>query len=172
VSRRGVTLVETVVVVALAALFLGVLYQFWTTAARYSVKAEARLSLLQQAQVGLLSVSRELQMARRLVYPAPGPDAKSGVAVITTDGEALLFRLDAAGKRLVRYSFKTRQTKQVLASVLDVRCRVPAVPSGRDPGLVHLTVSLAGADGKPIFLVTSARLRPLDDACPVDRFPW
>ncbi|MBI4861024.1 MAG: hypothetical protein HY815_12325 [Candidatus Riflebacteria bacterium] len=70
---------------------------------------------------------------------------------------------------LRRVVLDTGASETLIDGVADFECRVPPVPGGRDPDLVHLTLTLAIAGGEPVTLVTSAKLRPLDVRCPINR---
>jgi len=178
VATHGLTLVEIVVTAMLFSILLVSAYQVWVGSTRHSASLEARVPILQKAQIGLTSITREIQSSRRLLYPAPGGTDQTGVGLINGQGQFVMFGLDRSRQStqtaqpsgsVYRFDWESGSRKTILEGVLDLRCQVPVVPSGRDPDLVHVTLKLSGAGGRPVFLVTSVRLRPLDIRCPIDR---
>lgn len=173
---RGTTLIEMLVVVGLASVFLAAFWTFFRTATRYSVNLEARFRAVSDAQSALAVITRELHLARRVVHPAPGRTAK-GVTLVGAAGDAVQFAFEPgpaqlpaapASGSLVRFGLGG--TRRVLMTrVLDLAARVPELPPGRDRRLVHLTLTVEGPGGRPLYLVTSARMRAQDLACPIDR---
>jgi len=168
-GAQGLTLLEILVVLACASLILGVAYQFWTTATRYSRNLQGRFELLSRTQLTITRLHRELASSRRILYPAPGRTA-SGLGVINGNGQAVVYRLDreASPQRLLRHETGT-DPSILQEGILDCQFKVPVTPAGRDPGLVHLTLSLSGPGGRSVPVFTSMRLRPLDMRCPVYR---
>jgi prepilin-type N-terminal cleavage/methylation domain-containing protein len=167
--RRGVTLVEIVVVLACAAMLLGILYQLWVTATRYSRELEARFDILSRAQVALARLSRELAGSRRVLYPAPGR-AEESLVVIDGLARPVTYWLDRTGQpaRLMRTEAGS-PPGSFLEGVLECRFKVATSPEGRDPGLVHVTLGLAGVPGRSVPVFAGVRLRALDVRCGVYR---
>lgn len=175
-NRRNLafTFIEMMVVVGLVLLCLTMLYQFWVTSTRISVDLEARITALRAAQLGASQLAQEVRMARRILYPAPGTADAAGVSVIAGDGTPLLFGCEppAAGARagrLYRVDLNTGARRFLATGVLALHCRVPAIPTGRDPDQVHVTLVMEGPQGKPLYLVSSARPLGLDVTCPTNR---
>lgn len=172
-TRRGFTLAEMMVVVAVAATLICTLMTLWTSSHKYSVQLEERFTLLARAQVGLHTLCREIQFGRRVAYPAAG-GTETALALLDEKGALVQYALQPGTPEkpgwLSRRALGSPGNPTVLLSgVLDARFRVPAVPRGRDPDLVHVTLTLAGPGGKPVYLVTSARLRAPAPGCPVER---
>jgi prepilin-type N-terminal cleavage/methylation domain-containing protein len=171
--RAGFTLLEIVMVLALSLLVLGMLYQAWVTATRYSYDLEARFTALSKMQVSLVSLTRQISQARRVLYPAPGGKEQDGFSIARGDGKVVLVRLvvrtpDRLGF-LEQIDMRTGERSILMDGVLNVQCRVPAVPPGRDPDILHITLTMAGPRDQPLYVMASARLRPLDARCPISR---
>lgn len=170
--RRAVTLAEILIAVAVGATVLATVMTLWSTSRRYSRALEERFMLLARAQVALSSLAREVQLARRIVHPAPGA-TEGWLSVLDARGDLVQIALDRAGDRPGtlerRRPGTTSPPARLLEGVLDVRFRVPGVPPGRDPGLAHVSLTLAGPGGKPVHLLTSARVRAPVPSCPIER---
>lgn len=171
--RRGFSVAEILVVVAVTATLIATLMTLWTSSHKYSVQLEERFSLLARAQNALHALAREVQFGRRIAYPAPG-GTEASLAVLDDRGALVQYTLEpGSGGRpgwLGRRVLGSPGNPTVLmAGVLDARFRVPPVPRGRDVDLVHITLTLAGPGGKPVHLIASARMRAPAVACPVER---
>jgi type II secretory pathway pseudopilin PulG len=172
-DRRAYTLLEILVVLCLTLLVLGALYQFWITSTRYSADLEARFTVLSRGQVSLTALTRQINQARRILYPTPGGKDQSGLSLVSGSGKVLVIAFEP-GKggtpgTIQQRDLLTGQKSQLMDGILNLQCRVPPVPLGRDPDLVHLTVTMAGPAGRPLYVMMSARLRPLDIRCPINR---
>ena len=171
--RRAFSLAETLVMLAVGCTVLATVMTLWSSAHHYSAALEERFTLLSRAQVALSTMTRDVQFAKRIAHPAAG-DIESGLAVLDSQGELVQIALvrpspDRPGT-LVRRRLGAQSTGTlILTGVLDARFRVPPVPRGRDPDLVHITLTLAGPQGKPIHLIASARVRAPVPACPIER---
>lgn len=165
----GVTLVEVMVVMVCMGLVMGVTWQFWSTATRYTRDLQDRFETMSRTHRAVARITREIASCRRLLYPAPGKQAE-GLGLVDGDGRPVLYRLDrtVTPPRLLRQT--GGEPEQVaLEGLVDCQFKTPPVPGGRDPGLVHITALLAGPNdaASPIFL--SVRLRPLDVRCAIYR---
>lgn len=173
-ERRGVTLAELLIAAAIFATLLALGMTVWTTSHHYSVQLEERFDLLQRAQVALATLARDIQQARRLTYPAAG-GTETALGLLDANGDVIQIQFEQVpGKPGVLTRSVTRTPPPVpvplLSGVLDVRFRVPPAVRSRDPALVNITLTLAGqSTGKPIHLMTSARLRAPIAACPIER---
>ena len=167
--RAGVTLVEVMVVMVCMGLVMGVTWQFWSTATRYTRDLQERFELMSRTHRAVARLTREIASCRRLLYPAPGKQA-DGLGLIDGDGQPVVYRLDrtVSPPRLLRQGADAAE-QVALDGLIDCQFKTPPVPAGRDPGLVHVTALLAGPGdaASPIFL--SVRLRPLDVRCPIYR---
>lgn len=168
-ARAGVTLVEVMVVMACFGLVMGVAWQFWSTSTRYTRDLQDRFERMSTLHRSMARFTRELTGCRRLLYPAPGKQA-DGLGIVDGDGNPIVYRLDRTSKpaRLMR-QIGDAPAQTFLEGLVDCQFKTPVVPGGRDPGLVHLTLLLAGPNDQaaPVFL--SLRLRPLDVRCPLYR---
>lgn len=170
---RGMTLLEILLVLTLAGLVIQGVYQFWTTSSRYTRQLENRFGQLMEAQISIAELTDSVRTARRLSFPPPGGGDRSGFCITDREGRTLLYEHERPVERepgsIVCTDLMTGERRVVMTHVTKFVCRVPPVPRGRDPSLVHLTVSVAGDGGRHQHLVTSARLRPLDVCCPLNR---
>lgn len=167
------SLAEILVVCAVGATLVATVMTLWTSSHKYSVQLEERFSLLARAQTALHTMSREIQYGRRVAHP-PAGETRTGLALLDDRGQLIQYALQppANGKPgwLSRKALGQAGNPAVLlAGVLDARFRVAAVPRGRDADLVHITLTLAGPGGKPVYLIASARLRAPCPACPIER---
>jgi type II secretory pathway pseudopilin PulG len=171
--RSAFTLLEVVVVLCLTMLVLGAIYQFWMTSNRYSADLEARFTVLSRTQVSLTALTRQINQARRILYPAPGGKDQSGFSLVCGDGRVVMISLERGPSgspgTIQELDVTSGKKAQLLDGILNLQCRVPPVSAGRDPDLVHLTLTLAGPGLRPLYITTSARLRPMDIRCPINR---
>jgi hypothetical protein len=171
--RRGVTLAEALIAVAVGCTVLAMLMTLWSSSRRYSHALEERFSALARGQVALSSIAREVQLARRIVSPSAAA-TEGWLAVLDARGDLVQIALERGDPRkpgtLVRRRVGVNApAAPLLTGVHDVRFRVPGVEPGRDPALVHVTLTLAAPDTKPMYLVTSARVRAPVPSCPIER---
>jgi prepilin-type N-terminal cleavage/methylation domain-containing protein len=172
--RPAFTLAEMLITIALTSMLITTIYQLWSFARRKSASLEARVETLSTGQRKLHGMTRELMRARRLIYPASGASAQPGVGVVNGEGDVVMYHVQGgtaagASKQLVRTDVATGSSTVVLDGVHELSCRVAAVPSGRAPHLVHVTLSLEAAGSAPVHLITSARLRAADVVCTINR---
>lgn len=170
----GFTFVEIMVALALGTIVIGVVYQLWHAAQLQTAIVTQRADVYGTAQRRLHAVTREIACARRLIYPAPGGPSLPGVGIVAADGSVVMFRLREDATRaglftLLRAEVSSGKTTDVLGGIAELACRTPPVPTGREPDLVHLTVTLKVGQDANAALITSARLRALDIICPVNR---
>lgn len=167
-------MLEILVVLTLASMVTAGIYQFWISSTRFSGKLEKRFSELMEAQIGISGMTEAIRSSRRLLYPPPGGGDRNGFSITDSAGRTLVYELEKMPDprqpaSIFVTDLQTNERKVVMKRVTQFVCRVPSVPRGRDPALIHLTLSIGAEDGRHQSLITSARLRPLDVCCPLNR---
>jgi type II secretory pathway pseudopilin PulG len=166
----GFTLVESIVVLCLSILVLSAVYEFMHTVQLQSTDLEVRMTTFSDAQDVLALLTKEVCTSRRILYPAPGDPSKPGLSVISREGAAVLYAFEAGSPgTLVKTDLATKARAVVMPRLSGVQFKVPPIPPGRDPDLVHVTLTFPGSRGKSFYLFTSCRLRAVDIRCPLDR---
>jgi len=170
------TFIEMLLVTALSFLFSVILYQFWSTSQKYSVNTERRFQAILQGQITLKKLTLAMKGARKLVYPSPGGGDQAGFGIVDQTGEGVMFVFEAAPKsdaaypgRLIRHDLSGGNRDVLMENVSDFQCRVPPLPVGREPAIVHLTLLLSGPKDVPIPLITTLRVASSESICPINR---
>lgn len=104
-KRHGLTLVETVVALAIA----GVVFAGAAAGVKYFTRPaaanEVTLDQLQALQGASEALSRDLRQARQIIYPEPGQPAARALYLRDFEGAIFAYVFDPGSKKLRRVRF-------------------------------------------------------------------
>lgn len=169
---QGHTLVEILVVAGLLVVVLGSVITYFVSTRRQAAALQDRVEGLERVHRGLRRLSRELRGARRLISPLPGPGTARELIFVDGDGRVVRYAFLVTPPRTqgawIRQEWN-QKLEELHPELAVFECRIPPVPPGRDPGLVHLRLGIPGPDGRPIRLFASVRSRALEPRCLIER---
>lgn len=168
----GYSLVEMMIVAGLLFLVLGSALASWVSTRRHASALQDRVEGLEEVHRSLRRLIRELRGARRFIAPLPGAEADGRLIFVDGSGQVVRYRWvprEGAGVNAWTREIWNHPVEIAHPALSEFRCRIAAVPPGRDPGLVHLSIAFPGPDDRPVHLFTSVRSRALEVRCPLDR---
>ncbi|PKK90209.1 MAG: hypothetical protein CVV64_10805 [Candidatus Wallbacteria bacterium HGW-Wallbacteria-1] len=89
---RGFTAAELIVATAVFSILAGMVYQFFKFSSGNQKRLDADSTALQQANVAIMRMVKEISEARAIIYPAAGSTSNS-LAMVGRKGSFLLFTL-------------------------------------------------------------------------------
>lgn len=166
--KRGLTLIELVVAVAISAVLATALYELLAQGRAAGERLGGRGASNQEARIKARRMSNEIQEGSRLFYPRPGVTA-DGVGFVNARGETILYFIEGASLKRANLNIADRAAEELVRGVQHFRATTALASPGRAPARVNLDLSVAAsADAPEANVVTSVFLRALERYVPED----
>ena len=157
-SRRGITVVEVLLVVVFVSVIGIVTWRFLIQGTRGSVKLTAKLDLQRRARMASLRITREIQQGVEVLHPRLGESRTTPIIVFLNAVHELIVLYVDERSRLVRLNRSKGDEETVLAENVQ---RLRAFRKGRRLLNYHIFLEADEAQGRKqrFNLISGATLR-------------
>lgn len=173
--RRGLTVLETLIMFAIMAIVMTSIWRLFHTGVNTSKRVMGALDAQATLRAKFQALVQDLQGAHSLFYPSPGGKSQPGLGYVDRRGRSIMIFTDKEGDEVLLYRTDLNaKTKKVLArGVESFRATIPPVEAGEKPRTVNLSFGLfaQGTENEegeklPVKIVTSVTLRALKQRFP------